>query len=138
MTQAADPILLENLAKARAFLAENAKKPGVVKLPSGAQYKILTSGEKDASCPTMEDRVRVIYEGTLPDGTKFDSSEGSAVSFPLTALIPGWKHVVPMMRIGDEWMIYLPPNLGYGEKGALGIIPPNGALVFKMKLVGIQ
>src|SRR4051812_16360570 len=71
---APDPVAISNLAKANAFLADNGKKPGVVKLPSGAQYKILSSGDKDGACATIEDRVKVKYEGTLADGSVFDSS----------------------------------------------------------------
>ena len=133
-----DPaVLKENLAKARAFMAENGKQPGVVKLKSGAQYKVITSAESHAQCANPELRLRVHYEGTLPDGTVFDTSmNGAPAIFRLTELVRGWQEVVPMMRIGDEWMIYLPPELGYGEKGT-DKVPPNSPIIFKMKLLGM-
>ncbi len=133
--KATDPAVVA----AKAFMAANAKQPGVKTLPSGAQYKIVTSGAKDAACANPELRVRVHYEGTLPDGTVFDTSmDGAPRVYSLNGLIPGWQQVVPMMRIGDEWIIYLPPQLGYGTTGALGgKVPPNSPLIFKMKLLGL-
>lgn len=128
-----------NLAKAKTFMAQNAKQPGVKTLPSGAQYKVITSGQKDAACANPELRVRVHYEGRLQDGTVFDSSlDGAPRVFSLDGLIPGWQQVVPMMRIGDEWEIYLPPQLGYGVPGGVGgKVPPNSVLIFRMKLLGL-
>lgn len=132
-------VLRANLGKAKAFMAENGKQPGVVKMRSGVQYKVVSSAPADAACVNPDLRLRIQYEGSLPDGTVFDSNMNGAPSvYRLEELIRGWKEVVPMMRIGDEWMIYVPPEMGYGEKGALGgKVPPNSALVFKMKVLGM-
>lgn len=131
-------VLRANLAKAKAFMAENGAKPGVVKMRSGVQYKVVSSAPADATCVNPEMRLRMQYEGTLIDGTVFDSTNGGVAVYRLDELIRGWKEVVPMMRIGDEWMIYVPPEMGYGEKGALGgKVPANAALVFRMKVLGM-
>ena len=127
-----------NLVEGQNFLAENAKKPGVKSLPSGAQYKVLASGAKDAACANPELRLRLHYEGRLIDGTVFDSSlDGAPAVFSLGGLIQGWQQVVPYMRIGDEWEIYLPAKLGYGERGSGSDVPPNSVLIFKLKLLGM-
>ena len=132
------PEAVANLATSQAWLAQNAKQPGVKSLPSGAQYKVLTSGDKDAACANPDLRVRLHYEGRLTDGKVFDSSlDGAPAVFNLNSLIAGWQQVVPYMRIGDEWEIYLPPNLGYGERGSGADIPPNSVLIFKLKLLGM-
>jgi FKBP-type peptidyl-prolyl cis-trans isomerase FklB len=132
-------VLRINLAKAKSFMADNGKQPGVVKLRSGLQYKVISSAPADATCVNPDLRLRIQYEGTLPDGTVFDTTMGGAPAvYRLDELIRGWKEVVPMMRIGDEWMIYVPPEYGYGEKGALGgKVPANSALIFKLKVLGM-
>ena len=118
------------------FLAANAKAPGVVALPSGLQYKVITSGPAGPS-PKPGDIIKVQYEGTLTSGKVFDSTDpGKSALMPFEGLIPAWMEAIPKMHVGDEWMIYAPPALGYGPAGA-GPIPPNSVLVFKVKLVGM-
>ena len=119
------------------FLAKNAKVAGVKVLPSGLQYKVLHAGPAGPS-PKAGDIIKVHYEGALTSGAVFDSSfkRGKAALMPLDGLVPGWMEAIPLMRVGDEWMLYLPAELGYGAGGA-GPIPPNSVLVFRIKLVGM-
>lgn len=120
-----------------AWLATNAKAPGVKVLPSGLQYKVVTAGPAGAS-PKEGDAIKVHYEGSLTNGTVFDSSfqRGKPMLMPLGGLVPAWMEAVPLMHVGDEWIIYAPPELGYGAEGG-GPIPPNSILVFRMKLLGM-
>lgn len=126
-------------AKGRRFLENNAKQPGVVTLPSGLQYKIVHSGPEGGPHPKLADEVKVHYEGTLIDGTVFDStlSSGQPAVLELAGLVKGWQEALPLMRPGDEWILYIPPKLGYGERGAGGVIPPNATLIFRMQLLGV-
>lgn len=126
-------------ARGRRFLEKNAKEPGVVTLPSGLQYKIVRSGPEGGPHPKSGDEVKVHYEGKLLDGTVFDStlSSGQPAILELDTLVKGWQQALPLMRPGDEWILYVPPKLGYGEKGAGGVIPPNATLVFRMQLLGV-
>jgi len=118
------------------YLATNAKAPGVVALPSGLQYKIVQAGPAGPS-PKQGDIIKVQYEGSLTSGKVFDATPaGKSALMPLDGLIPAWMEAIPKMHVGDEWMIYAPPSLGYGPEGA-GPIPPNSVLVFKVKLVGM-
>jgi FKBP-type peptidyl-prolyl cis-trans isomerase len=118
------------------FLAANAKAPGVVSLPSGLQYKVVTSGPAGPS-PKKGDIIKVQYEGALTSGKVFDSTDpGKSALMPLEGLIPAWMEAIPKMHVGDEWTLYVPPALGYGPEGA-GPIPPNSVLVFKVKLIGM-
>jgi peptidylprolyl isomerase/FKBP-type peptidyl-prolyl cis-trans isomerase FklB len=130
--------LAGNLAEARAFMARNATAEGVRSLPSGVQYKVVASGPPGGERPDGNDLVRVDYEGALTDGTVFDSSfqRGVPAVFTLDTVVPGWSLVVQQMRPGDEWIVYIPPELGYGEQDK-GDIPPNSALVFRLKLLDI-
>src|SRR5580698_3868946 len=134
----ADPRAAQNLAAARAFLATNAKAEGVITLPSGLQYKVVQSGAAGGASPLADDHVIVNYEGTLLDGTVFDSSyqRGQPATFVVGQLIPAWTEALQKMKPGDTWMLYAPPGLAYGAKGA-GPIPPNSALIFKIELIGI-
>jgi len=122
----------------KAFLATNAKAPGVVSLPSGLQYKILASGPKDATSPKLGDIIKVHYEGKLLDGTVFDSSfeRNQSVIMPLEGLVQAWLEALPLMKVGDEWLLYVPPELGYGDREA-GPIPPGSVMVFRLKLLGM-
>jgi FKBP-type peptidyl-prolyl cis-trans isomerase len=140
-------VLLMSAAAARAddapqspiaFMAQNALADGVRTLPSGVQYKILKSGPATGQHPTPEDRVTVNYEGALLDGQIFDSSykNGKPVTFQLKGLIPGWVDAVQMMRPGDEWILYVPPSMGYGAEQK-GPIPANSVLVFRLELISI-
>lgn len=138
--QGPDPAMLAaETNRGAAFLAENAKKPGVTVLPSGLQYRILKSGPAGGPHPAVEDEVKVHYEGRTLDGKVFDSSlaRGVPAVMPLSGLIPGWVEAMPLMRPGDEWEIYLPPALGYGDRGAGEDIPPGATLVFKLQLLGV-
>jgi len=121
------------------FLAANAKAPGVKVLPSGLQYKVLSTGPEGGAHPGPTDEVKVDYVGSLTNGTVFDSSveRGVPAVMGLADLVPAWQEALPLMRPGDEWILYVPPKLGYGENGAGGVIPPNAVLVFKIKLLGV-
>jgi|SRR5580698_7628686 FKBP-type peptidyl-prolyl cis-trans isomerase len=134
----ADPRVAQNSAQARAFLATNAKAPGVITLPSGLQYKVLQSGPPGGASPRSDDRVIVNYEGTLLDGTVFDTTyqHGHPATFVVGQLIPAWTIALLKMKPGDVWMLYAPARLGYGDEGA-GPIPPASALIFKIELIGI-
>lgn len=123
---------------AAAWMENNKTQEGVVTLPSGLQYKVLRSGSASGVHPGPQDEVRVHYEGTLVDGAVFDSSyrDGSPVVFTLGNLIPGWVEGIALMRPGDEWLLYVPPELGYGAEDK-GDIPPNSVLVFRIELLGV-
>jgi FKBP-type peptidyl-prolyl cis-trans isomerase len=122
--------------KGNEFLKENATKPGVVVLPSGLQYKIITQGTGPK--PTKSQTVKVNYEGTLIDGTVFDSSykRGEPIEFGVTQVIPGWVEGLQLMPVGSTYMFYIPSNLAYGQRGAGGLIGPDETLVFKVELLG--
>lgn len=130
----------ENLQEGQAFLEENADKEGVEVTDSGMQYKVLSSGDQGATSPTLEDTVEVHYKGMLRDGSVFDSSierDKSAV-FGLKNIIPGWQEALPMMKVGDKWKLFLPPELGYGDQGAGGDIGPNEVLIFEVELLDVK
>lgn len=120
------------------WLAENAKKPGVITLPSGLQYKVLAAGS--GKTPTTNDVVRAHYRGTLIDGTEFDSSytRGQPLITSLDRVVPGWREALLKMKVGDKWQVFIPSVLGYGERGFPPKIPPHAALVFEMELIGID
>lgn len=120
-----------------AFLAENSTKPGIVVTASGLQYEVITEGT--GAKPLASDTVRVHYQGTLIDGTVFDSSyeRDEPVEFPLTGIIPGWTEGLQLMSVGSTYQLYIPSELGYGDRGAGAIIPPNAVLVFKVELLSI-
>jgi len=118
-----------------AFLAANATKPGVVTLPSGLQYKILTPGTGPK--PTTADSVVCNYRGTLLDNTEFDSSyKRGPATFPVTGVIKGWTEALQLMPVGSKWQLFIPPDSAYGERGQ-GPIGPNATLVFKLELMSI-
>ncbi len=121
-----------------AFLARNATADGVHVLPSGVQYKVLAPGRGTSRHPTPADYVTVEYEGSLLNGQVFDSTAkiGHPVTYQLKTLIPAWIDVVQQMQEGDEWMVWAPPSLAYGDKPK-GPIPANSVLVFRLKLVSI-
>lgn len=120
------------------FLAENKKKPGVVTLPSGLQYKIIEAGT--GAKPSAASTVTVDYEGTLVDGTVFDSSykRGQSISFPVNGVIKGWTEALQLMPAGSTWMLYIPSDLAYGSQGAGDVIGPDSTLVFKVHLISVQ
>lgn len=119
------------------FLRANAQKPGVVTLPSGLQYEVLNEGT--GRRPKATDTVRCHYEGTLVDGTVFDSSysRGVPAEFGLQQVIAGWTEGVQLMSEGAKYRFYIPYHLGYGERGAGGAIPPYAALVFDVELLNV-
>lgn len=120
------------------FFARNAQAPGVKTIP-GIQYKVLKSGPETGAHPKHSSTIKVRYEGKFLDGRVFDSSKNDpdgAVTFPLGKLIPGWVTVLPLMRPGDEWVIYIPPEYAYGPAGK-EIIPPNTPLEFRIELVEV-
>ncbi len=120
------------------FLEENGKRAGVHQTPSGLQYEVIegTIGKK----PQSTDRVRVHYEGTLIDGTVFDSSykRGEPITFGLNQVIAGWTEGLQLMSIGSKYKLYIPYQLGYGERGAGSSIPPYATLIFIVELLGIE
>jgi FKBP-type peptidyl-prolyl cis-trans isomerase FklB len=120
------------------FLARNAKAAGVQTLPSGLQYKVVASGPAGGPSPKPGDVVKVHYEGKLTSGEVFDSSfaRNKPMLMPLDGLVSAWMEALPKMKVGDEWMLYVPPELGYGPQGA-GPIPPNSVLIFRVKLLGM-
>lgn len=119
------------------FLAANAKKEGVKVLPSGLQYKVITEGK--GRKPGRTDKVKCHYLGTFPDGTKFDSSydRGEPAVFGVNQVIAGWTEALQLMAEGSKWELYIPYNLGYGEHGAPGAIPPYSTLVFTVELIEV-
>ena len=124
-------------AEGEAFLAENAKKEGVTVLPSGLQYTVLREGE--GRKPAATDSVKCHYEGTLTNGTVFDSSyrRGEPATFPLNGVIAGWTEGVQLMAEGAKYRFFIPYNLAYGERGAGQSIPPYAALIFDVELIEI-
>lgn len=126
------------LEKGRAFLKENAEKPGVEQTATGLQYLIETPGEGDHPKPT--DTVRVHYRGTLLDGTEFDSSHsrGEPAEFPLNRVIPGWTEGLQLVKPGGKVKLFIPSELAYGPRGAGGVIGPDETLIFDVELLEIR
>ena len=120
------------------YLAENAKKEGVVTLPSGLQYLVIKEG--NGKRPKATDKVKCHYEGMLVDGTLFDSSvqRGEPATFPLNQVIAGWTEGLQLMTEGSKYRFFIPYTLGYGERGAGASIPPFAALVFDVELIEVQ
>jgi len=127
----------KNLEAGRAFLAENGKKEGVRTMPSGLQYKVIKEGS--GKTPTEHDTVTAHYRGTLIDGTEFDSSysRGQPASFRVNGVIKGWTEALLMMKEGDKWELFIPPDLAYGDKRT-GNISPNSTLIFEVTLISVQ
>jgi peptidylprolyl isomerase/FKBP-type peptidyl-prolyl cis-trans isomerase FklB len=125
-------------AEQQAFLDKNAKAEGIKVLPSGLQYKVVRSGPPTGPQPTLDDEVKLHYEGTLINGTVFDSSyeRGAPVVMRPRDLVKAWQEALPMMRPGDEWYLYVPPALGYGDEPA-GQIPPGSVLVFRLEVLDV-
>jgi FKBP-type peptidyl-prolyl cis-trans isomerase FklB len=119
------------------FLAANAKKPGVVTLPSGLQYQILKEGTGPK--PKLTDMVRVHYHGTLTDGRVFDSSvdRGQPIELNVNGVIPGWTEALQLMPVGSKWKLYIPSNLAYGDRQAGQMIAPGSTLIFDVELLDI-
>ena len=128
----------KNRIEGAKFLAENGKKPGVVTLPSGLQYKVLRPGK--GKKPQAQDIVKVHYRGTLINGAEFDSSirRGQPASLAVNRIIPGWTEALQLMEEGAKWEIFIPSKLAYGERGAGGAIGPNATLIFEVELLEIE
>jgi FKBP-type peptidyl-prolyl cis-trans isomerase FklB len=128
----------KNKKEGEAFLAENKKKDGVKTLPSGLQYKVIKEGT--GKKPKATNTVTTHYQGTLIDGTEFDSSykRGEPASFPLSGVIPGWTEALQLMKVGSKWQLFVPSKLAYGERGTGPIIGPNATLIFTVELLSIK
>lgn len=120
------------------FLAENAKKDGVITLESGLQYQVMTEGKGEK--PTSEDKVTTHYHGTLLNGTVFDSSvqRGQPASFPVSGVIKGWTEALQLMAVGSKWKLFIPSELAYGAQGAGQAIAPHTSLIFEVELLSID
>jgi len=126
-------------AEEKAFLSANKLKPGVKETASGLQYQIITSGT--GKTPTADDEVTVHYEGKLIGATEpFDSSikRGEPATFGVGQVIAGWTEALQLMKEGDKWMLFIPSDLGYGERGAGGQIPPYATLIFEVELIKVN
>ena len=132
-----DEIAETNKQAGKEFLAENAKRSGVVVLPSGLQYEVLAEGK--GRKPKVTDKVQCHYHGTLIDGQVFDSSiqRGTPAVFGVNQVIPGWVEALQLMPEGSRWKLYIPSDLAYGEQGAGGRIPANATLIFEVELIKI-
>jgi FKBP-type peptidyl-prolyl cis-trans isomerase FklB len=127
-----------NKKQGDAFLAANKAKEGVVTLPSGLQYKVVTPGKGPK--PAATDTVVCNYRGTLIDGTEFDSSykRGQPATFPVGQVIPGWTEALQLMPVGSKWQLFIPPDLAYGERSPSPVIGVNSTLIFDIELLSIQ
>lgn len=129
----------KNLTEGEQFLAENKSKEGVVTLPSGLQYRVLTPGT--GKTPKATDTVTTNYRGTLINGTEFDSSykRNEPATFPVKGVIPGWTEALQLMKEGAKWQLFIPAKLAYGERGTPdGRIGPNATLIFDIELISIN
>ena len=136
--QMAQQLADKNLKEGEVFLAENKKKKGVVTLPSGLQYRVITAGT--GKIPKATDTVTTHYRGTLIDGTEFDSSykRGEPASFPVNGVVKGWTEALQLMKVGSKWQLVIPSNLAYGPQGAGQAIGPNATLIFEIELLSIK
>lgn len=127
----------ENQAKAEAFLADNRGKTNVVVLPSGVQYRIIEEGT--GGRPGLEDRVSVHYRSSRIDGIEIDSSfaRGVPQEFVVNEVLQGWQEVLPLMKVGSTWQIWVPPELAFGQRGNPPAVGPNEALQFDLKLIEV-
>ena len=128
----------DNLKAGEEFLAENAKREGVVSLPSGLQYEIITKGVGEK--PSASNTVTCHYHGTTIKGEVFDSSvrRGQPASFPLNGVIKGWTEALQLMPTGSKWKLYIPPHLAYGNRGVSREIGPNSTLIFEVELISFR
>lgn len=129
---------ISNLQEGQAFLDSVAAVEGIVKLQSGLLYEVIEMG--DGPKPGINDQVKTHYHGTLINGDVFDSSveRGEPVTFPLNGVIAGWTEALQLMPVGSKWRLFIPPTLGYGERGTGGAIGPNETLVFEVELIEIK
>jgi FKBP-type peptidyl-prolyl cis-trans isomerase FklB len=134
-----EKLATDNKTKSQRFLSENRAKKGIVTLPSGLQYQIIEEGT-GAKHPAPESNVTVHFRGSLSSGLEFDSSfaRGQPAQFKVNEVIKAWQEILPLMKVGDYWRVFAPPELAYGERGQPPRIGPNEALVFELKLVDIK
>jgi FKBP-type peptidyl-prolyl cis-trans isomerase FklB len=127
----------KNLGPSQAFLEENRKKEGVKVLPSGLQYKVLTEGS--GKIPKATDTVTVHYIGALINGAEFDNSykRGQPITVPVNGVLPGWNEALQLMKEGSKWQIFIPPTLGYGDRG-MGPVPPNSIMIYEVELLSVK
>ena len=132
--------LSENLTMSAEFLEQNSQNDGVVTLDSGLQYLVLESGPEGGASPTTSDSVLAHYHGTLIDGSVFDSSvdRGEPASFGVSQVISGWTEALQLMKTGDKWRLFIPPDMAYGESSPTPAIPPNSALIFDVELLEVR
>ena len=128
-----------NIENGKKFLEENKQREGVITLPSGLQYEVINEGDLNAPRAKATDRVACHYEGTLIDGTLFDSSikRGQPATFGVNQVIPGWVEALQLMPVGSKWKLYIPSDLGYGARGAGEMIPPHSTLIFEVELLKV-
>ena len=133
-------VLAHDVSGDAEWLENNAKKAGVVVMPSGLQYRILKSGPPDGLHPKSSTICTCHYEGKLTDGTEFDSSKrrGTPAAFTPSGVISGWTEALKLMRPGDTWELYIPASLGYGTRGAGASIPPGATLIFELELISLE
>jgi len=133
-----EDMLVKNKADGEAFLAQNKNQPGVVTLPDGLQYKVITDGTGET--PSPMDTVSVNYRGTFLNGTEFDSSykRGQPAQFPVNRVIHGWTEALTHMKVGSKWQLFIPSELAYGQSGFPPRIEPNTTLIFEVELISVQ
>ena len=138
MQEKANEVKNGNADKGIQFLKDNLSNEGVQVLESGLQYIVINQGNGEK--PKATDTVDVHYEGTLINGTVFDSSikRGEPATFPVNGVIPGWQEALQLMEVGTKWKVFIPSTLAYGEQGAGGAIGPNETLIFEMELLAIK
>ncbi len=137
-TEAQKNVGEKNKKEGEEFLAKNKNNQGVISLPSGLQYRVIKEG--NGKIPKLTDKVSVNYQGTLIDGTEFDSSyrRGQPAKFPVSGVIKGWTEALQLMKVGSKWELFIPSRLAYAEQGAGSIIGPNAVLVFQVELLSIE
>ena len=137
-TELEEKMTAANVEAGKTFLEENSKRPGIVTLPSGLQYEVINEGTVGQYAQAT-DQVECHYEGTLIDGTLFDSSiqRGQPATFGVTQVIPGWVEALQLMPEGAKWKLYIPSDLAYGAQGASEMIPPHSTLIFEVELIKI-
>jgi FKBP-type peptidyl-prolyl cis-trans isomerase FklB len=130
----------DNLDKSNAFLAENKKNKGVITLDSGLQYQVISSGPATGTPPRKDQEVTVNYRGTLLDGREFDSTykRNEPATFLVSSVIEGWQQALLLMKPGDKWKLFIPPQLAYGDQGIGNMIEPNSLLTFEVELISVK
>ncbi len=130
----------EEKTTGRTFLASNKKRAGVITLKSGLQYEVITKGDSTSGTPKLQDTVVAHYAGSLINGKEFDNSykRGEPLTIPVGGVIKGWTEALQLMHIGDKWKVFIPSDLGYGDRGAGADIPGGATLIFEMELLGIK